>query len=99
MKTHDLFPLHEKPAGAMVMSSPKRAAPPGVPFFENQPEFIKPEVVAELLGVSIKTIYDWNYRQKLRGVPPGLFLKFNRLLYLRTEVLRQWIRSQNPSLE
>ncbi len=53
---------------------------------------------ALLLGVSVKTIYDWRYRQKLRGVPDGLFLKINRLLYLRTEVLRQWIRSQNPTL-
>ncbi len=68
------------------------------PIFENLPEIVKPEAVAEVLGVSVKTIYDWRYRQKLRGVPDGLFLKFNRLLYLRTEVLRQWIRSQNPSL-
>ena len=64
-------------------------------LFENLPELIKPETVAKVLGVSIKTIYDWRYRQKLRRVPEGLFLKFNRLLYLRTEVLRQWIRSQN----
>ncbi len=69
-----------------------------ITFFENLPELMKPEAVAELLGVSIKTIYDWRYRQELRGVPQGLFLKFNRLLYLRTEVLKQWIRSQNPSL-
>lgn len=60
---------------------------------------MKPEAVALLLGVSVKTIYDWRYRQKLRGVPDGLFLKFNRLLYLRTEVLKQWIFSQNPSLQ
>lgn len=70
----------------------------GVLLFDNLPELMKPESVAELLGVSVKTIYDWRYRQKLRGVPEGLFLKFNRLLYLRTEVLRQWICSQNPSL-
>ncbi|OFZ21710.1 MAG: hypothetical protein A2X94_15570 [Bdellovibrionales bacterium GWB1_55_8] len=70
-----------------------------VMIFENLPELMKPEAVAEVLGVSVKTIYDWRYRQKLRGVPEGLFLKFNRLLYLRTEVLRQWIASQNPSLQ
>lgn len=64
-------------------------------FFENLPELMKPEAVAELLGVSVKTIYDWRYRQELRRVPKGLFLKFNRLLYLRTEVLKQWILSQN----
>ncbi len=91
MKNRYAFALHGKPPNAMV--------PLGVPIFENQPELIKPEAVAELLGVSVKTIYDWHYREKLRGVPPGLFLKLNRLLYLRTEVLRQWIRSQNPSLK
>ncbi len=68
-------------------------------IFENQPELMKPEAVAELMGVSIKTIYDWRYRQKQRKVPMGLFVKFNRLLYLRTEVLKQWILSQNPSLQ
>lgn len=70
----------------------------GDTLFDNLPELMKPEAVSELLGVSVKTIYDWRYRQKLRGVPDGLFLKFNRLLYLRTEVLKQWIRSQNPTL-
>ena len=64
-------------------------------FFENLPELMKPEAVAALLSVSVKTIYDWRYHQELRKVPKGLFLKFNRLLYLRTEVLKQWILSQN----
>ena len=73
------------------------AAQPAL-LFENLPELIKPEAVASLLSVSVKTVYDWRYRQKLRKVPEGLFLKFNRQLYLRSEVLRQWIRSQNPSL-
>jgi hypothetical protein len=68
-------------------------------IFENLPELMKPEAVARTLGVSIKTIYDWHYRQKLRKVPEGLFIKFNRLLYLRTEVLKQWIFSQNPLYE
>ncbi|HLD99357.1 MAG TPA: hypothetical protein VJB59_03820 [Bdellovibrionota bacterium] len=67
-----------------------------VTIFENLPELVKPEAVASVLGISVATIYDWRYRAKQRGVPEGLFLKFNRLLYLRTEVLKRWILSQNP---
>jgi hypothetical protein len=65
-------------------------------IFEKLPELLKPEAVAEILGISVRTVHDWHYRQKLRKVQKGLFIKFNRLLYLRTEVLKQWISSQNP---
>lgn len=65
-------------------------------LFDNLPELLKPETVASLLGISIKTIYDWRYRRKLKKVPDHLFLKINRLLYLRTDVLRDWIIAQNP---
>ena len=65
-------------------------------LFNNLPDLVKPHVVSELLGVSIKTIYDWNYRQQTRNIPNDLFIKVNRLLYLRTDVLRRWITSQNP---
>jgi len=64
-------------------------------FFENLPELLRPEAAAALLGLSRQTIYDWRYRQEQRNIPPALFLKINRLLYLRTEVLKQWITSQN----
>lgn len=67
-------------------------------LFNNLPELMKPELVANVLGLSVKTIYDWNYRQKTRNIPEGLFIKINRLLYLRTTVLRNWINSQNPCL-
>lgn len=68
-------------------------------LFENLPELLTPIKVAEMLSLSVKTIYDWHYRPKNRiaAVPAGLFIKFNRLLYLRTEVLRKWVVSQNPS--
>lgn len=64
-------------------------------FFNNLPEIMKAVAVADLLGVSIKTIYDWRYKQKTRNIPNDLFIKINRLLYLRTAVLRKWITSQN----
>lgn len=68
-------------------------------FFENLPKMIRPKQVAEILGLSIETIYDWKYRAKLKRVPEGLFIKLNRTLYLRTDVLKEWIASQNPSLQ
>lgn len=67
-------------------------------FFNNLPEIMKAVAVADLLGVSIKTIYDWRYKQKTRNIPNDLFIKINRLLYLRTAVLRKWITSQNQFL-
>ena len=66
-------------------------------LFDNLPKLLRPETVAPLLGLSVKTIYDWRYRGKLRSIPPHLFLKVNRFLYIRTDVLRDWIASQNPS--
>ncbi len=67
-------------------------------LFENLPELVKPNVAASVLEISVKTIYDWRYRQKEKKIPADLFLKINRLLYLRTHVLRRWIASQNPTL-
>jgi hypothetical protein len=66
-------------------------------LFENLPELITPKTVEEVFGPKVKTVYDWHYRGKLRKVPQGLILKFNRKLYIRTEVLKRWILSQNPS--
>jgi len=66
-------------------------------LFDNLPKLLRPEAVAPLLGLSVSTIYDWRYRCKLRRVPPHLFLKVNRFLYIRTDVLKDWIASQNPS--
>ena len=67
----------------------------GIPFFENLPELMRPENLASILGMSTKTIYDWRYRQRERKVPKDLFVKFNRSLFIRTDVLRKWIASQN----
>lgn len=67
-------------------------------FFNNLPEIMKAVAVADLLGLSIKTIYDWRYKQETRNIPSDLFIKINRLLYLRTAVLRKWITSQNHCL-
>ncbi len=67
-------------------------------LFDNLKGLLRPEQVASLLGISVKTIYDWHYRGKRRNIPVHLFMKINRLLYLRTDVLKDWIASQNPSI-
>ncbi len=64
-------------------------------IFDNLPEIIKSEVLANYLSVSIKTIYDWRYRGQTRNIPSNLFIKINRLLYIRKSVLLNWINSQN----
>lgn len=69
-----------------------------IQLFDNLPEILRPAAVAELLGVSIKTIYDWRYRQKTRNIPEDLFIKFNRFLYVRTSALKKWINHQNNIL-
>ena len=65
------------------------------PLLENLPEQIKPQLAANTLGISIKTIYDWHYRGKTRNIPEDLFIKINRLLYIRKTALKRWINSQN----
>jgi predicted DNA-binding transcriptional regulator AlpA len=64
-------------------------------IFDNLPEILRPSPTAELLGISVNTIYDWKYRGKTRNIPKDLFIKINRSLYIRTEVLKDWIISSN----
>lgn len=66
-------------------------------FFDKLPELLRPESAASVLGLSVKTIYDWRYRQKQKKIPEQMFLKLNRILYVRTEILKEWIASQNSS--
>lgn len=65
-------------------------------LFENSKGLLTPQEVSDLLCISPKTVYDWKYRSVLRKVPVGLFVKFNRKLFIRTDILRTWILSQNP---
>lgn len=68
-------------------------------FFDNLKGWMRPQEVAEAFGLSIKTVYDWKAKAKTRKIPEGLFIKFNRQLYVRTDVLRRWISSQNDDFE
>jgi hypothetical protein len=67
-------------------------------LFDNLPKLMRTEQFVEHFGYSRATIYDWRYRGLLRGVPPELFLSFNRRLYIRTDIFMTWIASQNPEL-
>jgi len=69
--------------------------PQEIRIFENLKALLTPQEVSKLIGVSPNTIYDWKYRPIKRKVPVGLFVKFNRKLLLRTDILRNWIISQN----
>ena len=84
--------LHSKPNYDKASKS-KSSCPL---LFDNLPDLIRPNAVALALGVSIKTIYDWKYQHRTKNIPPELFMKVNRLLYLRKDILRRWIFSQRP---
>lgn len=64
-------------------------------LFDNKRGWVKPKEVAEKLGISVYTIYDWKARREERGIPSDLFVKLNGQLFLRTAVLLRWISSQN----
>lgn len=68
-------------------------------LFENLPELIIPEVAAKVLNKSVKTLYDWNYRGKTRKrkIPSNLFLKVGGGLYLRKDILCEWISHRSSS--
>ncbi len=64
-------------------------------LFENLPEIMRVSELASLLGVSVKTIYDWKYRSKMRKIPQHMFMKINRMLFIRTKELKKWLSIQN----
>jgi hypothetical protein len=64
-------------------------------LFENLKNLLRPREVADLLDVKESTVYDWRYRPNSRKVPKEMFVKFNGKLYLRTDILKGWVASQN----
>lgn len=70
----------------------------GDSFIDNLKGWMRPQEVADTFGISVLTIYSWKAKAKTRKVPEGLFIKFNRQLFVRTDVLRRWISSQNECL-
>lgn len=64
-------------------------------LFENLPKIVKIKTLAKTLDIAVATIYDWKYRSQMRNIPLELFLKINGRLYIRTDVLNNWLLSRN----
>ncbi len=82
---------------SQVLTFPEVA--PRDSIFDNLKEWMRPQEVAETFGISVLTIYAWKAKAKTRRVPEGLFIKFNRQLFVRTDVLKRWISSQNDDFQ
>ena len=55
---------------------------------------LKPQEVADTLGVSLQSLYDWHYRKAM----PGLrWTKVGRQLRMHPDVLRSFIESRTGS--
>lgn len=67
-------------------------------LFENRKGCMKISEFSERFGYPVKTIYDWKYRPKKYQAPKNLFLKFNREIFVRLDVLHSWLVDQNPEL-
>lgn len=65
------------------------------PFFDNLKGWMRPQEVADTFGLSVWTVYKWKHKGRMLGVPEDLFIKLNRNLFIRTDVLRRWISAQN----
>lgn len=63
-------------------------------FFNN---LIRAKQLAEVLGISVSTIYDWKYRGQTRKVPPDLFKKLGGTLYVRIDILLNWMSYRQSS--
>ena len=70
-----------------------------VPPLYNLPELIPLKIAAKVLNVSIKTLYDWKYRGKVRKtrILPNLFTRICGQLYLRKDILKAWVFGRNSS--
>lgn len=66
-----------------------------VSFLEtDHKKLLRPYEVSKILGISTETVYDWKYRSKKRGIPDGLFIKISSMLFVRSDLLKDWISGQ-----
>lgn len=63
-------------------------------LFEMRKGLLRPQDVARLLGISVRTVYDWHHRPHRRSTPSGLFVKFNGHLFVKVEALDLWMTQQ-----
>lgn len=67
-------------------------------LFENQKGCMNLKEFSSRFGYPIKTLYDWKHRPAKYKAPKDLFLKFNRDVFVRLDVLHSWLIAQNPVL-
>lgn len=64
------------------------------PLFENWEKLMRIEDASRTYRIPKATFYDWKYRSEEKQIPQGLFVKFRRRLFIRTDVLNHWLESQ-----
>lgn len=65
-------------------------------LFDNLPELITPDQIAERGIASVKTTYDWKYRPRKYNTPNGLFApkrKASSPNKIYRDVLKEWLIS------
>jgi len=67
-------------------------------LFENQKGCMSIEEFSSRFGYPVKTLYDWKHRPSKYKAPKDLFIKFNRNVFVRLDVLHSWLIAQNPVL-
>ena len=68
-------------------------------LFDNQPDLLSPKTVAEIIGLSVTTIYDWKYRSSKYDIPEGMLFKFGRRLKVVKPILIKWLISRSERVE
>lgn len=63
-------------------------------FFENRENLLRPSEASAKFRIPVATLYDWRYRAREKGIPPGLFIKDGRNLKIRSDLLRQYLASR-----
>ena len=71
----------------------------GEALFENLRGWLRPEDLAKKTGFAVGTIYNWRHAAKSKNIPREMFVKVGGRLFVRTEVFKTWISSENPDLE
>lgn len=67
-------------------------------LFQNRIGCMSLKEFSSKFGYPIKTLYDWKHRPKKYNAPKDLFIKFNRDVFVRLDVLHSWLIAQNPDL-
>lgn len=66
------------------------------PIFDNLRGELPPLVFCKQTGLSRQTLYNWRYKSKICDkIPKDLFVKVRGKLFVRTDVFKAWVASDN----